>query len=86
MEFETYIEKDVAYDFWTRAFEDLDIQQYWGIASLFGEKEQFMYPSDLSYRVWKINFRNVLLEAVGLDKFCVDYLVDVYFDSYFDFY
>lgn len=85
MEFETYLERDIAYVFWNRSFDDWEVRKYWGVASLFGEKEQSMYPSEFSYKVWKNNFRNVLLEAVGLDKFCVDYLVDVYFNSYFDF-
>lgn len=34
--------------------------------------------------IWKNNFRNVLTEAVGLDKYCVDcFLCE--FGWYFDF-
>lgn len=86
MEFNSYLERDIAYCMWSRAFEDLDIQMYWGIASLFGEKEQYLYPTAMSYRVWKKNFRNVLVEAVGLDVFCVDFMIENYFGHYFDFY
>ena len=78
--FEYYLAVDV----WNRQFEDWEIRYYFGLASLFGEKEQFMYPCEKSYMIWKNNFRNVLTEAVGLDKYCVDYFL-CEFGWYFDF-
>lgn len=82
---DSYWERDIACTIWSRTFDEWEVKVYWGIATLFGEKEQCMYPDRFSYSIWKNNFRNVLIEAVGLDVFCVDFIMENYFTYYFNF-
>lgn len=81
------MEYAIAMDRWTRCFDDWETSYYYGIASLFGEKEQYMYPCQESYSMWRSNLIQVLYFAVGLDIFCVYDIVEE-MDEFglFDFY
>lgn len=81
------MEYSIALDRWTRSFDDWQTMYYYGIASLFGEKEQCMYPCQKSYSIWRINLIHVLHFAVGLDLFCVHTIVEEMDElGFFDFY
>lgn len=55
---------------WEMAFDQIDIVFYYGIATLFGEEEQELYPSRETYSKWREE-TYFYLRILGLDKYCV---------------
>jgi hypothetical protein len=55
---------------WKMAFDQTETVFYYGIATLFGEEEQELYPCTETYKQWMTDTYNCFINVVGLDKYC----------------
>ena len=61
---------------WKLVFDQTETIFYYGIASLFGEEEQELYPSTETYKQWRTDSYNYFIYVVGLDKYCAHSIIE----------
>jgi hypothetical protein len=60
---------------WKDVFDQYETKELYGIATLFGEREQCLYPCSEEYQHWRKLCYFCLL-SIGLDQYCVSCIIE----------